>query len=131
MTSQVVSTAAGAAMAQGLLNKLDAGAGTARLDVYGAGPTFIFSTNLGDPAGAVVGGSLVLSVPTSSGIAYSGLAPTLAVLYAADGTRLLDLKARLVTDTDDPADPAAVVVQAAAVAAGALLRVVSGSIGFA
>lgn len=130
MTSQVISAAAGAAMAAALLAALDAAEGRARLDILG-GATLICSTLLARPAGAVVDGALVLTVPTTGAIAYSSATPTLAVLYAADGTRMLDLRARLASTPDDPADPAAVVIQASLVEPGALLRVTAGAIRFA
>ena len=130
MTTQVVYPEAGAAMAAGVIAALDAGAGNARVDLY-SGATFVGSTDLAKPCGTVVGGTLVLAVPTSGAIAYASLSPTQARLYSGAGVRLFDLKARMVADADDPADPAAVVVQAAVVEAGALLRITAGAIAFA
>lgn len=130
MTTQVVYPEAGAAMAAGVIAALDVGALPARIDLY-AGATFVCSTNLAKPCGAVVGGTLVLTVPTSGAIAYAGLAPTQARLYSGAGVRLFDLRARMLGAADDPADPAAVVVQATVVDAGALIRITAGTLAFA
>ncbi len=130
MTSQVVYPAAGAAMAAGMLAALDLGSLHARIDLY-AGATFVCSTDLTKPCGSVVAGALVLTVPTSGAISYASATPTQARLYSGTGVRMLDLKARMVAAADDPDDPAAVVVQAAVVEAGALLRITAGAIAFA
>lgn len=130
MTTQVVYPEAGAAMAAGLLAALDAGALNARLDLY-AGATFICSTDLAKPCGTLAAGALALTVPTSGAIAYASLTPTQARLYSGAGVRMVDLKVRMVAVADDPTDPAAVVVQAATVEAGALLRITAGAIAFA
>lgn len=130
MTTQVVYPEAGAAMAAGVLAALDAGPLHARVDLY-AGATFVCSTDLAKPSGTVVGGALVLTVPTGGAIAYASLTPTQARLYSGAGVRLFDLRARMVAAADDPTDPAAVVVQAAVVEAGALLRITAGAIAFA
>lgn len=139
MSSTSVSTAAGAAMAAGLLGALDAYLTPAYLTVYtgtqpapgGAATAVICSINLLRPAGTVTGGALVLAVPSSGGIAFLAAAPTWARLFDGGGNRFMDFKARLVTDIDDPLDPAVVVVQAGVVEAGALLRVTAGSISVA
>jgi hypothetical protein len=126
MSSQVVSVAAGGLMAAALRAALNGG----RVDLY-AGATFVCTTTLATPCGTVVGGALALTVPTAGAITYVSAAVTLAVLFAGDGTRMFDLRARMVSAADDPDDPAAVIVQAAVLDVGTLVRVTSGTIAFA
>ncbi len=136
MSSTSLSEMAAAAMNAGLLGALDVYPSPAYLTIYtgaqpapgGAATTVICSINLLRPAGTVVAGALVLAVPSSGGIAFVGATPTWARLFDGGGNRFMDFKARLVVDADDPDDPAVVVVQAAVVEAGALLRVTAGSI---
>lgn len=126
-------------MSAGLLAALDAYSTPAYLVLYagtqpgpgGAATTAVCTLTLGRPSGTVAGGALSLAVPTAGSIAYVSAAPTWARLFDGGGNRMLDLRVRLVTSADDPSDPAAIVVQAGSVEAGALLRVSSGSISVA
>lgn len=123
-------------MTAGLLGALDAYTQPAYLTIYtgtqpapgGAATSVICSINLLRPAGTIVGGALMLAVPSSGGIAFLAATPTWARLFDGGGNRFMDFKARLVTGADDPADPAVVVVQASVLEAGALLRVTAGAI---
>lgn len=134
--STSASELASGAMAQGLLDHMVGCAGASRLEVYGgvqpapggAAGTIICNTTLQSPPGTVVAGALVLAVPSSGAIAVSAGPPTWARLFDGDGARLFDLKARLNSEADDPDDPAVVVVMAAAIEVGGLLRINSGAI---
>jgi hypothetical protein len=136
MSSTSVSTVAAAAMTAGLLGALDAYASPAFIQVYsglqpapgGAAGTLVVEINLLRPAGAIVAGALQLAVPSAGGLALTAGAPTWGRLFDGYGNRFMDFKARLVTDVDDPLDPAALVITAATLEPGAVLRVVSGSI---
>lgn len=140
MSSTSISVAASVAMLSGpgLLPWLDAQAAPAYVDVFGGtqpspggsgGGPLVCTMPLQRPPGTMSGGSLVLAVPTSGAVAIASASPKWARVYDGAGTRAFDIKARLSTDTDDPADPAALVVLASVVEAGSLLRFTAGAIG--
>lgn len=121
----------------GLLPAMDGYAGNAYVEFYGGtqpspggsgGGPLVCTAPLNKPSGSVSAGTFTLSFPTSGGVALVSLAPTWARIFDGNGTRFFDVKCRLIATADDPLDPAAIVVNATAVAAGALLRFSGGTI---
>lgn len=138
MSSTSISAVAAQAMlaGPGLVPALDAYTGPAYVQLFagtqpapgGAAGTLVCTINLQKPSGSMSGSALQLAVPTDGAVALVSTAPTWGRVFDGNGTRFMDIKARLSTDTDDPDDPAAIVVLASSVAAGTLLRFSAGSI---
>ena len=124
-------------MLEALADGLNTSGGLQRLEVFSSARPATGDAPLSDPMftapfpaspASVVGGLLTLSGPGASVLVLEGGTPVWARLYGGDGQARLDLKARLSSTPDDPADPAHVVVGAVTLSAGAIVRATVGTI---